>query len=197
LLFRLFDGVIDRYYTEKDSVDSIFFDVYELKISPGPEFAGGTATSSGRRQDLPTNKLFAEGDRRIRENIQYPQVFYMEYYRRYSMPLACFLMAIIGMPLGSSFRTKGRNFGLVIGLAIFVIYYFLFTLGWTLGEMTYVSPAKSVWLPLAVVALVAGWLLIGINKTSPFDPKETLVIIKNFFSPFSKINKNGNREAPK
>ncbi|MDR2386267.1 MAG: LptF/LptG family permease [Deltaproteobacteria bacterium] len=194
LLFRLFDGVIDRFYTQKSSVDSIFFDVYELKISPGPEFAGGTSSSSFRRQDLPTGRLFGEAARRIKNNIPYSQNFYMEYYRRFSMPLACFLMAIIGMPLGASFRTKGRNFGLAIGLAIFVIYYFLFTIGWMLGEMTYVSPGYSIWVPVGIVGAVAVWLLMGVNTTTPLDPKETLKTIKGFFGRFSKDVKDDRRE---
>ncbi|MDR2367479.1 MAG: LptF/LptG family permease [Deltaproteobacteria bacterium] len=196
LLFRLFDGVIDRFYTEKSSVDSIFFDVYELKISPGPEFATGTVSGPGRRQDLPTGRLLAEADRLARINFPYPQIFRMEYHRRFSLPLACFLMAIIGMPLGASFTSKGRNFGLAIGLAIFVAYYFLFTLGWTLGETTYVSPAKSIWSPIVVVALAAVWLLSGINKSSPLDLKVTLSHFKEFFSRLTRW-KGGARRAPR
>jgi lipopolysaccharide export system permease protein len=195
LLFRLFDGVIDRFYTEKASVDSIFFDVYELKISPGPEFTGSQTAELGRRQDLATNKLWAAGQLRERFNIPFPQVFYMEYYRRLSVPVACFLMAIVGVPLGASFRTKGRNFGLAVGMGIFVSYYFLFSLGWTLGETGKMSSFLSIWSPVAIVALVALWLLVGINKTTPFDPKETLNNFKEFFSKFLKKNKNSQAET--
>jgi lipopolysaccharide export system permease protein len=174
LLFRLYDGVIDRFYTERKSVDSIFFDVYELKISPGPEFAGETVTFSGRRQDLPTASLIEVSQRPATDSLPKPHLYAMEFHRRYSLPLACLLMALIGMPLGASFRTKGKNFGLAVGLAIFVIYYSLFSLGWTFGETKALAPATAIWIPIVVTTLVAAWLLLGLNKTSPLDPKDTL-----------------------
>ncbi|MDR3135526.1 MAG: LptF/LptG family permease [Deltaproteobacteria bacterium] len=197
LLFRLFDGVIDRFYTDKESVDSIFFDVYELKISPGPEFEGEVATTSRRRQDMPTSKLFGEAEFRVQNNVPWAHLFVMEYHRRYSLPITCLLMALIGMPLGASFRAKGRNFGLAIGLAIFVIYYFLFTLGWTLGETKYLSPTESIWLPVALIALVALWLTLGLNKNSPLDPKDTIKHIKSFFYRLPHQPKTSRQEPVK
>ncbi|MDR1310198.1 MAG: LPS export ABC transporter permease LptF [Deltaproteobacteria bacterium] len=174
LLFRLNSGVIDRFYTEKNSVDSIFFDIYELKISPGPEFGSESGTASAGRQDMPTGILLDEAARLAAVSLPFHQVLAMEFHRRFSLPVAALLMALIGMPLGASFRTKGRNFGLAIGLFIFVVYYSLFSLGWTMGETRTLPPALAVWGPTLVAALVAFWLLKGLNRTAAWDPKQTL-----------------------
>jgi lipopolysaccharide export system permease protein len=197
LLFRLHDGVIDRFYTDKKSVDSIFFDVYELKISPGPEFAGDTEGASSRRQDLPTVRLLSEAERRKAENLPFHHTYEMEFHRRCSLPLACLMMALIGMPLGASFRTKGRNFGLAVGLAIFIAYYSIFSLGWTFGEAGVMSPALALWLPVLATFLAAAWLLSGLNKTSPLDPKETLNRLGDFFRRLTPGGKAGGQEYPK
>ncbi|MDR1394631.1 MAG: LptF/LptG family permease, partial [Deltaproteobacteria bacterium] len=171
LLFRLHNGVIDRMYQDRQSVDSIFFDTYELKISPGAEFSNEGSFSLGR-SELPTGQLRPEAARLTAQGRPGAAVYYMEWHRRWSFPAAAFIMALIGMPLGASFRTKGRNFGLVIGLAIFIFYYACFSFGWTLGETGRMLPGLAVWTSdfLAVILLLG--LLRGLNRLQPIDPAE-------------------------
>jgi lipopolysaccharide export system permease protein len=172
LLFRLHDGVIDRMFQDKESVDSIFFDTYELKISPGPEFEGNSEFSSLGRSEMPTGELRSEALKRREAGYSGYQVYLLEWHRRFSFPVAAFLMALAGVPLGASFRAKGRNFGLVIGLAIFILYYSLFSLGWTLGETGVIPPVIAVWTPVFLSLLMVLWLLKGVNSIQPIDPAE-------------------------
>ncbi|MDR1546815.1 MAG: LPS export ABC transporter permease LptF [Deltaproteobacteria bacterium] len=175
LLFRLTDGVIDRFYQDKASVDSIFFDTYELKVSPGPEFGSGQKPLvPSARQELPTGRLMEAADRSRAANDGYHAIFQLEWHRRLSFPCAALLMAVIGMPLGASFRTKGRNFGLVLGLIIFVAYYAVFSLGWALGETRSLPPAPAVWLSNLMALAAAAWLLKGLNRSAAIDPQDAL-----------------------
>ncbi|MDR1051324.1 MAG: LPS export ABC transporter permease LptF [Deltaproteobacteria bacterium] len=185
LLFRLYEGVIDRFYADRQSVDSIFFDVYELKVSPGSEF-GDAGTASVGRQDMPTLDLLAHAETLAAEGRPYAQVYVMELHRRLSLTAAALLMAVIGMPLGASFRTRGRNFGLAVGLAIFVVYYSLFSMGWTLGETEVFPPFLAVWSPSIIALLVALWLLKGLNRTAARDP---YLAAKRFWN---RLRNNGN-----
>jgi lipopolysaccharide export system permease protein len=170
LLFRLADGVIDRMHEARGSVDSIFFDTYELKISPGPELAAENGGFAAGRSELPTSRLLAEG-RRLREAGNEGWVSYeMEFHRRLAFPVAAFLMAAIGMPLGASFRTRGRNFGLGVGLLVFVVYYSLLSLGMSLASAGAVPPAPAVWSANAMALAVALFLLKGIDRSAAIDP---------------------------
>jgi lipopolysaccharide export system permease protein len=178
LLFRLQDGVIDRIHQDKNSVDSIFFDTYELKLSPGSEFNSGDNYLTPGRSEMPTGKLRAEAARLQNNKGDHYRIFYLEWHRRLAFPCAAFLMAIIGMPLGASFRTKGRNFGLLMGLIIFVAYYTIFSIGWTLGETGYMPCGLAVWGSNILALSLALWLLKGINRGAAIDPTET---IKRFF----------------
>jgi lipopolysaccharide export system permease protein len=170
LLFRLSDGVIDRVYTDRASVDSVFFDTYELKISPGAGFANEDASFSLGRSELPTLSLLPEAERSRRAG-SYGWVYYaLEFHRRLSLPLAALLMPLIGMPLGASFRTRGRNFGLLMGLLVFLLYYSVFSLGWTLGGGLLIPPVVAGWAPSAMVLGAALYFLRNINRTASIDP---------------------------
>jgi lipopolysaccharide export system permease protein len=174
LLFRLSEGVIDRFYADRQSVDSIFFDTYELKVSPGSEFESDTPSMSMGRQDMPTSMLRQEAIRRIQGNLGYSHVFILEWHRRLAFPVAAFLMSLIGVPLGASFRTKGRNFGLLIGLIIFVLYYAVFSLTWTFGEAKAIPPLPAVWASDFLSLLVTLYLIKGLNRSTPIDPWATI-----------------------
>jgi lipopolysaccharide export system permease protein len=172
LLFRLHDGVIDRMFQDRQSVDSIFFDTYELKISPGPEFEGNSEFLALGRSEMPTGELRPTANKQRASGSSSYQVYLLEWHRRFSFPVAAFLMALAGVPLGASFRAKGRNFGLVIGLSIFILYYSLFSLGWTLGETGAIPPVVAIWTPVFLSLLMVVWLLKGVNSVQPIDPAE-------------------------
>jgi hypothetical protein len=94
------------------------------------------------------------------------------------------------MPLGASFNTKGRNFGLVVGLGIFVIYYSLFSMGWTLGETEALPPFLAVWSPSIIALMVALLLLKGLNRTAALDP---YLAVKRFWNRFKHLQNNGQK----
>jgi lipopolysaccharide export system permease protein len=78
-------------------------------------------------------------------------------------------MPLIGMPLGASFRTRGRNFGLFIGLIIFMLYYSVFTIGWTLGGALLIPPIIAGWSPVFLVLLAAIYFLKNFNHSATID----------------------------
>jgi len=174
LLFHLEDGVIDRVYKEKEGTDSIFFEVYELKISPGSEVEGqgdGGGVFRGR-SDIPTGELIARGKSSTSGSaaITYP----LEWHRRWALPFTSFIMALIGLPLGASFRVRGRNFALIMGLGVFILYYILSSVGWSLGETQKLPPWLSIWFANILLAAFGLFMLRRINKGVPVDPLELL-----------------------
>ncbi|MDR1040787.1 MAG: LPS export ABC transporter permease LptF [Deltaproteobacteria bacterium] len=171
LLFRLVNGVIDRMHETRKSVDSIFFETYELKISPGTEFASEEGGFAAGRSELPTSQLPAETERLRAAGLDSWVDYAIEYHRRYAFPVAAFLMAVIGMPLGASFRARGRNFGLGVGLVIFVVYYSVFSLGISFASAGSLPPAPAVWSANAIALVLALLLLKGINRSSAIDPR--------------------------
>lgn len=80
--------------------------------------------------------------------------------RRFSMPFAAFILAIVGMPLGvqppRSQKTWGAGISALLGLLVFVVYYGFLSVGITLAERGTLDPTVALWLPnLAAIALAA------------------------------------------
>lgn len=80
--------------------------------------------------------------------------------RRFSMPFAALILAIVGMPLGvqppRSQKTWGAGISALLGLFVFVVYYGFLSVGITLAERGTLDPTVALWLPnLAAIALAA------------------------------------------
>lgn len=75
------------------------------------------------------------------------QKFEDEYYKRYSMPLAAFIMTLIGVSLSSRKVRGGMGFHLGIGLALSALYILFSTLSTTFAVGGLLSPFLAVWLP--------------------------------------------------
>ena len=83
----------------------------------------------------------------------------IELQRKFSIPLACFLLGLIGVPLGLMMRARGRSWGIALSIAIFMVYYILLSAADSLGETGRMSPALAVWIPNMVLA-VATFILL-------------------------------------
>ncbi len=91
----------------------------------------------------------------------------MEYHKKFSLPVACFVLGLIAVPLGIKTRFSKRSFGMVLGLFFFLIYYILMSAGWVLGESGVCPPVIGVWGPDFVVGAVGLYLLISSAKERP------------------------------
>jgi LPS export ABC transporter permease LptG len=83
---------------------------------------------------------------------------WVEIHKKIAIPLACFVFAVLGVPLAEGSRRGGRGSGFVISLAILVLYYVLLSSGETWAEQGTLSPGLAMWLPnltLLVLGLFA------------------------------------------
>jgi len=171
LVFELAQGVIDRVRAGGGATDSIFFDTYELKVSPGEEMAGQGENGLFRgRAETPTWELAAAAAKLGSPEAR--RAYSLEWHERWARPAAAFLMTLVGLPLGASFRARGRNFPFLTALVIFVIYYVVSSLGWSLGSVGRLSPALGLWAANILLAVLGLWLFKRFNRHVPIDPAE-------------------------
>jgi len=75
-------------------------------------------------------------------------------------PVSCLLLGCIAFPLGvwsvMSQRTSGKSMGICI--AMIILYYALFGLGYTVGKAGGMSPAIGLWIPNMVLGAAGFWL---------------------------------------
>jgi LPS export ABC transporter permease LptF/LPS export ABC transporter permease LptG len=92
---------------------------------------------------------------------------WIEIHKKVAIPLACFVFAILGIPLAERSRRGGRGSGFAISLGILVLYYVLLSSGETWAEQGTLAPGLAMWLPnLALAALGLLAMLAG-NRQRP------------------------------
>jgi lipopolysaccharide export system permease protein len=66
---------------------------------------------------------------------------------KFSIPLAVFLMGIIGVPLGAQLKSGGRTVGIVVGLTVFLIYYMCLVAVRNMCKTGFITPFVGIWTP--------------------------------------------------
>lgn len=71
----------------------------------------------------------------------------LELHRRFALPFACFIFAIVAVPLGIQNRRSGKSAGFSLGIGALLIYYIVQSFGKALGEKGYLPLPLAAWLP--------------------------------------------------
>jgi lipopolysaccharide export system permease protein len=157
LTLRLEDGAIHRRPPGKghDTYQVIAFTTYDVNLNLGQQLPD---PQSRRRRE---NELsMAE----LRESLSSAdpvlnRPLAVEWHRRLILPLAPLLFALVGVPLGIQTERSGRGGGFAMGLAVFLLYYLLFSFARTLAEEGGMSVALVMWSPTLIFLAASVYLL--------------------------------------
>jgi len=103
----------------------------------------------------------------------------IELHRRFSLPFACFVFALVGVPLGIQNQRSGKGAGFSISIGVILIYYVILSAGKTLGQRGVVHPAIAVWAPDIVFLLLGTYLF---RKTAAEQGIPTLELARDLVS---------------
>src|SRR6202034_342847 len=85
--------------------------------------------------------------------------YLIEFHRRFALPTACLMLAMVGIPLGLSSKKSGKSGGFVLTIVLVFVYYFISLIGVSLARQGKVSPGFGAWLANLVLFDVALFLL--------------------------------------
>jgi len=88
-----------------------------------------------------------------------PKRYLIELYNRFSLPFACLVLMLVGVPLGANSRRGGKSSGFVFTILLVFIYYFLSYIGIALGKLNKLPPFLAVWSANLLFAIVGIFLL--------------------------------------
>jgi LPS export ABC transporter permease LptF/LPS export ABC transporter permease LptG len=131
----------------------------ELIISLDPESVFPRTGPQRGYPELTISELDAEAVR-LRETGSSPHRPIMEIHRKFSIPVACFVFALIGLGLGVTSRKDGRLASFALGIAVIFAYYVIMYTAESLAKGALVSPHLAMWLPNIVMGLLGMALLI-------------------------------------
>src|ERR1700735_498678 len=95
--------------------------------------------------------------------------YLIEFHRRFALPSACLVLAMVGIPLGLSSKKSGKSGGFVLTLALVFVYYFVSLLGVSLARQGKVGPMFGAWLA-NIAFFAAGPLLLWPAAARPIPP---------------------------
>ncbi|MBU0515866.1 MAG: LptF/LptG family permease [Proteobacteria bacterium] len=85
----------------------------------------------------------------------------------FSIPMACLIMGLLGVPLGIQGRGSSRFAGVIISFIIFVVYYLFMNSAFTLGKDGTLPPVLGVWLGNIVFGLLATYMVWEASRDRP------------------------------
>ncbi len=162
---RLHDGVIHRQQTESaDNYQLINFSNYDIQ----PEisaFKDQTKKKNQKPKAMPTWKLWknipSEKDPIKVQKLQ------AELHMRLVSPLAPLLFVLFGLPFSMQSHRSGRSGGFVMGLIIFLGYYFMLSTAVTLTKDAAIPPWLTFWIPQLLLAGVGIFFLHQVSRGKP------------------------------
>lgn len=83
----------------------------------------------------------------------------VELHQRLAIPMASFVFALIGTPLGLQPQRSSSSIGLGISIIIIFIYYAIMTVTTALGQGGAIAPAIAAWIPNIIGILAGAWLV--------------------------------------
>ena len=165
-------AVIKTKYNRFDSIipDSARPRVYEAALNIATTLKYNIENSSSELENR-------------KKEIQY---HYIEWHRKFSLSMACFVLFFIGAPLGSIIRKGGLGMPLVVAIIFFLLFHLLNMFGEKFVKESMLPPFVGMWLAVIVLTPVGIFLTYKAMHDSQLFNKELYTRafkkIKNIFT---------------
>ena len=162
---RLWDGTINQVDIKEKSVNSIQFDTYDVRLDI-KELMQGSDNREKSRSEMSLGEMRNVIKTSEQKDITYKKLL-MDYHKKFSIPLASVVLGLIAVALGIQQEVRKRSSGLAFGLALFLIYYIVLTIGIGFVKSGKMPPFLGIWTPNLVMGAIAVILIYRSGKERP------------------------------
>lgn len=171
----------------------IRFESYQMQIPlRPPRKVGGDDVTTQSRGSMTQGQLLQAADRLGRDN-RHGVIFLSEFHHRLTLPVGCFILSLLGLPLGLQTGPGRRAMGIPLGLLFFVLYYILSTTGRVLAEDLAVPVAAGMWMPNIIYFAITLLVFSRVEKEKPIVSLRIQNLIldghDNFILPVFKFSR--------
>ena len=146
VILRLYDGSVHSEGDRKSlKYNIVNFKTYDITLSMGIDKNVTLEAPKGDRE-LNITELFDKSQKLKAQGKRYEYLM-VELHKKFSIPFACIVFALIGAPLGIKGRRSGKAYGFLVSLIIITIYWICLLWGETLGDRGQIPPFFSMWTP--------------------------------------------------
>lgn len=93
---------------------------------------------------------------------------WVEIWKKTSLPFACFVFAVLGVPLGMVSNRGGKSAAFATSIALILVYYICLTAGTGLAEDGLLSPFLATWMANFILSFLAVFLYVKIASGLEF-----------------------------
>jgi LPS export ABC transporter permease LptG/LPS export ABC transporter permease LptF len=140
------------------------FEQLVVALDPQSVFPRGGLARGEREMSIP------ELRERIAENQARGLPFHnpvMEIHKKFSIPIACFVFAIVGLALGVSNRKDGKLASFVLGISVIFVYYVIMFTAQAMTKGALIPAWLSMWLPNIILG--AGGIALLVMRARGID----------------------------
>jgi len=167
-------GTIFMVGKDLESARTIKFNTYDLIIGL-KDIMAAIASRKKKPKEMSLSELSNQLKKVKKKKEKYNKVM-IQLLEKASIPLAVFLMGIIGAPLGAQIGPRGRSTGIGVSLLVFLIYYMCLAGARGICETGTLSPVIRVWIPNGFLLISCIFLFWRVGKGDSFN------LLPNFFS---------------
>jgi lipopolysaccharide export system permease protein len=191
ITLRLYDGTIHNVGNDRKTAQNASFKTYDVAIDAS--YISNAQRDGKHAKEMYLTELYAEMKSHEPGSRKYLKAE-IELQQKFALPMACFIMALIALPLGTHWKS-GRSWGVGIGLAVFLGYYLIFSLSWNLGDTGSYPPIIGVWLPNVLFGLMGFELFRRELKEKPFPLLDSLDQVPTLLASFIQRGSLKSRDA--
>ncbi len=178
-VLELFKGRVHTYHSQNpEEYQVTSFEHREVELDVGNFFASTSDVKRVREKDI---RELWEGASALRAELEVPpeagqasappswkvrdlRRHWIEIHKKFALPFACFIFALLGIALGATTRKGGRTSGFTISIAIITVYYVLITGGENLAVEGHMAPWLGMWGPNILLALCGLYFFVTSHR---------------------------------
>jgi lipopolysaccharide export system permease protein len=180
VVLRLFEGSLHSVDPSLTQAQTANFGTYDVPLSSGSFGSGHREITHEKEMYVP--ELLAELKRSKPDSTRHYLVE-MELQKKFSLPAACLVMALVGLPLGARAR-RGRSWGVVMAMLVFFAYYLMLSSAWSFGETGAYPVLVGMWAPNVLFGLLGVFMFRQANKEAPIPLVDTLTALPGMVARF-------------
>jgi lipopolysaccharide export system permease protein len=184
ITLRLLDGSIHTFHPDDKSYHKTDFTTYDVSLN----LAAALARFSQREKDAQEMTL-GELRARIAERAaagRSGRTELVELHRKFSLPFACLVFGLVGVPLGIQPVRAVRSRSFSVSLALIFAYYLLLTAGEAMAEKGTLPAFIALWIPNVVFMTVGIVLFVAAAREQHLDVRGRLA--RRFAWPRASTN---------
>lgn len=162
----------------------IRFKKYQLQIPLRPPTQIGGEDVTVQTRGSMTQQQLLKAAAKYGPRTKFGRMFLSEYHHRLILPFGCFILSLIGLPLGLQAGPGKRAVGIPLGLACFVLYYITFTATRVMSEDGTLPMVFGMWLPNVLFLLLAFYIFWRVNQEKTLIPERLQTRLNALYERF-------------